>query len=169
MANIIELREKLTFGKHRGRTGQELLKSKEGADYLVWVYKNTDIQIDAFIVDMLVNAGLVKRKFTRRNSKAGGGSDGEDTTMKVLPGGNLAEIMKGVPTINGLIGKEVKVSVHPTFASQFKTIDEVLRGRKECEKLRQMLLEDDYPSVEEQFRRRVQLEIKQLNKDIDLS
>lgn len=72
MANIITLREPLTFGKHSGLTGQQLMKSEDGTKYLVWIWNNTDIQMDAHIVNALAAHGFIDLKVERRNSRDGG-------------------------------------------------------------------------------------------------
>lgn len=71
--NIITLRETIQFGRFRGCTGAELMKSGDGTSYLVWIYNNTDIQIESSIVNTLAAHGLVDMQLKRRNQKAGGG------------------------------------------------------------------------------------------------
>ncbi|UFK26991.1 hypothetical protein [Vibrio phage vB_VpaS_AL-2] len=73
--NIITLRETIQFGRFRGCTGAELMKSSDGTSYLVWIYNNTDIQIESSIVNTLAAHGLVDMQLKRRNQKAGGGID----------------------------------------------------------------------------------------------
>ncbi len=72
MANIITLTEKLTFGKYIDCTGHELMQSRIGTRYLVWIWNNTDIPMDAHIAHALVSQGLVSRDVERRNSRQGG-------------------------------------------------------------------------------------------------
>lgn len=72
MANIITLREEITFGKHSGLTGQQLMKSAEGTDYLRWIWNNTDIPMDANMVVALEAHGFISRDVKRRNSRDGG-------------------------------------------------------------------------------------------------
>lgn len=97
MSNIITLREKLTFGKHAGTTGAQLLKSEEGTNYLVWIYNNTDIQIDANIVNTLASLGLVNLKMQRLNSRnlsmrqVMRDAHAHDKRLQVTEGGNMAE------------------------------------------------------------------------------
>lgn len=79
--NIITLRETIQFGRFRGCTGAELMKSCDGTSYLVWIYNNTDIQIESSIVNTLAAHGLVDMQLKRRNQKAGGGID----TSKLQP------------------------------------------------------------------------------------
>jgi len=68
MSNIVQMDEMLTFGKRQGWTGKQLLDDPSGRDYLVWVYNNTDIQIDARIVGVLKLMGLIEFKRIRLNS-----------------------------------------------------------------------------------------------------
>lgn len=167
MGNIIELREKLTFGRFKGKTGLELLKSGEGTNYLKWVYENTDIQMDMFVVNALVDAKLVKRNMERRNSKAGGGvlkTDGVTHSLNpkahIVAGGRLSELLHvtGATTLNDLKSRSVEVQL------PFKTI---AKGLEETAKLRQMLLSDKVPSVEEMFHRAMRKQIRSLNRDTE--
>ncbi len=72
MANIITLNEEITFGKHAGCTGRQLMQNGEGTDYLKWIWNNTDIPMDSHIAHALVSQGLVSRYVERRNSRQGG-------------------------------------------------------------------------------------------------
>ncbi len=72
MANIITLNEEITFGKHAGCTGRQLMQNAEGTHYLKWIWNNTDIPMDAHIAHALVSQGLVSRDVERRNSRQGG-------------------------------------------------------------------------------------------------
>ncbi|QEA10918.1 hypothetical protein [Vibrio phage vB_VpS_CA8] len=78
--NIITLRETIQFGRFRGCTGAELMKSSDGTSYLVWIYNNTDIQIESSIVNTLAAHGLVKLDAVRKNQKAGGVVEPEKRT-----------------------------------------------------------------------------------------
>lgn len=69
--NVITIREALTFGKYKGLTGAELLKSAEGKDYLHWVFTKTDIKMEAAIVDVLHVHGVVDKYSSRGNSLGG--------------------------------------------------------------------------------------------------
>lgn len=59
MKNIVLMNEKLKFGKFKGITGAELLKSAEGSSYLGWVWKNTDIRIDVTVISCLISGGFI--------------------------------------------------------------------------------------------------------------
>lgn len=86
MGNIIELHNELTFGKHKGDTGAELLKSAKGTDYLKWVFNNTDIQIDSGIVNTLSQHGIIDRNIVRLNSL-----DRNKVVIEPSAGGNLSD------------------------------------------------------------------------------
>lgn len=79
--NVITLRETIQFGKFRGCTGAQLMKSGEGTSYLVWIFNNTDIQIESSIVNTLAAQGLVKLDAVRKNQKAGGIVEPEKRTL----------------------------------------------------------------------------------------
>lgn len=148
MPNIVELREKLTFGKYKDCTGAELLKSPHGTQYLAWLYKNTDVQMDSFVVDSLVAAKLVTRKFERRNSKAGGGVELKNDiphfrTIEIKPGGNLE-------------------GVQP-----FKLVP-LSEGRARCKELRGMILQDKMGSVDEMFKAAIRAQMRSLSKDLPI-
>lgn len=65
--NEILLEEVIEFGKMRGSTGSEALKSN--SSYICWIYNNTDIPIDSRIVVQLIAQGRIKADVTRVNSK----------------------------------------------------------------------------------------------------
>ncbi|CAM0077003.1 hypothetical protein VPHK251G3_0090 [Vibrio phage K251 g3] len=127
MGNIVQLREKLTFGKHAGLTGAELLKSAEGTGYLKWLYNNTDVQLDMHVVNMLAEAGLVDRKLERLNSRAGGGvafaqlyrdatAHAHRNVIDEDGEGNLTQLLRseGVQHLPQLVGRQVRFTVNPT-------------------------------------------------------
>ncbi|ANO57533.1 hypothetical protein [Vibrio phage vB_VhaS-tm] len=195
MANIVELREKLTFGKHKGLTGQQLLKSGEGTAYLKWLYNNTDIQMDCFVVEALINAGLVDAKLQRRNSREGGGVSfaemyrdakaHEHRNVIAEEGeGNLTQLLRsaGVQHLPQLIGRQARFTVNtkpivestPTAKEHhFKPVS-LEAGRAIIANLRAEhfgvdrddLINDNTPSVEEQFKQRLAREINSLSRDI---
>jgi hypothetical protein len=68
MGNCIQLRTEINFGRFKGCTGAELLKSNEGTEYLVWVYEKTDIPLESSIYCTLVSLGLIEPGIERVNS-----------------------------------------------------------------------------------------------------
>ena len=195
MENIVQLREPLTFGKHKGLTGQQLLKSAEGTSYLKWLYNNTDIRMDCFVAEALINAGLVDAKLQRRNSKEGGGVSfaemyrdakaNEHRNVIAEEGeGNLTQLLRSadVQHLPQLIGRQVRFTVNPkpVVAStpcakehHFQPVSLEV-GRAIIDNLRKEyfgvdkddLVNDNTPSVEEQFKQRLAREVKSLSRDI---
>ncbi|QMV29679.1 hypothetical protein [Vibrio phage vB_VnaS-AQKL99] len=198
MENIVQLREPLTFGKHKGLTGQQLLKSAEGTSYLKWLYNNTDIRMDCFVAEALINAGLVDPKLHRRNSKKGGGVSfaemyrdakaNEHRNVIAEEGeGNLTQLLRSadVQHLPQLIGRQVRFTVNPKaervnvestpsakehhFQPVSLEVGRAIIGnlRKEYFGVdRDDLVNDNTPSVEEQFKQRLAREVKSLSRDI---
>lgn len=75
MKNEILLEERIEFGKLRGLTGAEALK--HNFKYLTWIYKNTDINLDSRIVNILLSRNVEPMK-VRHNSKVNNAIKGSD-------------------------------------------------------------------------------------------
>jgi len=168
MGNIVELREKLTFGKFKGCTGGELLKSPLGTGYLAWLYNNTDIRMDQFVVEALIAAKLVDTNVERRNSKAGGAiikTDGVTCSptpeVHIVKGSNFEQMLRhggGLPPIQTMTDECAEVPLKFTPLKQ---------GREECAKLREMILRDKLGTVDELFRAALRKQMRHLKRDTD--
>lgn len=183
MENIVQLREPLTFGKHKGLTGQQLLKSAEGTSYLKWLYNNTDIRMDCFVAEALINAGLVDANLQRRNSREGGGVSfaemyrdakaNEHRNVIAEEGeGNLVQLLRSadVQHLPQLIGRQVRFTVNPKpvvnahYGNAIAKLEELRERHFGVD--RDDLVNDNTPSVEEQFKQRLAREINSLSRDI---
>lgn len=149
MGNIVVLGKRLTFGKHKGLTAAELLKSKEGTRYLVWLYNNTDIQMDCHVVTSLSTAGLVDRKQVRNNSKDR--SANPQPKIELKDGGNLSQVLgrAGVNSFNELEGRTVFIQLagRQDIKSKLAGLREMLNNTPSCQ-------------VEENFRRHIARELR---------
>lgn len=164
MGNIIELREKLAFGKYKGLTSAQLLKSAEGTRYLAYIYNQTDIQMDQFVAEALIAAKLVSRNIERRNSKAGGGVITSNVKPQKRPsivqGSRFEDMLHqaGVKNLSDLERRSVPVVLeHKTIA----------KGREEWAKLRERMAQCALPTTDEMFQRSLRRQIQSLNRDTD--
>lgn len=164
--NIIALRETIQFGRFRGCTGAELMKSGDGTKYLVWVFNNTDIQIESSIVNTLAAQGLVKLDAERRNQKAGGAVEGGKMTFAQW--GGVGQIMLEAARASARFEHCIKDGVPSNLNRLISHTIVPVRIERRMQPLNCQLEPEERDRICKEFRQIVERQTRQLMDDIVL-
>ncbi|QIW90737.1 UNVERIFIED_ORG: hypothetical protein GCAPEGMB_00418 [Vibrio phage V07] len=163
--NIITLRETIQFGRFRGCTGAELMKSGEGTSYLVWIFNNTDIQIEAPIVNTLAAQGLVKLDTERRNQKAGGAQLDTNKAITLAEWGGTGQMMVDAARAAARLEHCIKDSV-PINPDRKITEPVTVRIERRFEPLDVTLEPEERERICHKFRQAIKRETSRMLRDI---